>query len=298
MDPKYYLSETTQTIQISQHQVPIISDITFDEDSFAYRVARVNNKEVFYMLLKPRQNVEIAQMVFSIPIEFEYPGVFEHDNCFMIGREREDQTHCKQSRENGVTLIKVVPDNYNNEVKIIQLGSADTPNWFTAPSLPGNFYNMTVELYGTDGQLLEKQTIDISPVYGEYFDIPSIVLNNIRDGAIAESVYDLTFVTGSLQIPPGAATTATTLTSELRFIFESYNPAEPTNVFAEDLGTGLEEGDEVGCIIHSGIVALAGKRLVCQLHIGTNSTDKPMITVLNYNYIDPATTISISFAGI
>ena len=108
----------------------------------------------------------------------------------------------------------------------------------------------------------------------------------------------MTFVTGSLQIPPGAATTATTLTSELRFIFESYNPAEPTNVFAEDLGTGLEEGDEVGCIIHSGIVALAGKRLVCQLHIGTNSTDKPMITMLNYNYIDPATTISISFAGI
>lgn len=44
VDPKYYLSECSNTIQISQHQVPIISDITFDEDSFAYRVARVNKK--------------------------------------------------------------------------------------------------------------------------------------------------------------------------------------------------------------------------------------------------------------
>lgn len=61
--------------------------------------------------------------------------------------------------------------------------------------------------------LLEKQTLDISPVYGAYFDIPSIALTNILDGRIAESVYDLTFVTGSLQIPPGATTTATTLTS-------------------------------------------------------------------------------------
>ncbi len=43
-DSKYYLSECFNTIQISQHQVPIISDITFDQQSFAYRVARVGNK--------------------------------------------------------------------------------------------------------------------------------------------------------------------------------------------------------------------------------------------------------------
>lgn len=74
-------------------------------------------------------------------------------------------------------------------MKIIQLGSISQSNWFTAPSLPGNFYNMTVELYGTVGGvpnvLLEKQTLDISPVYGAYFDIPSISLDNIRDGNIA-----------------------------------------------------------------------------------------------------------------
>lgn len=63
-------------------------------------------------------------------------------------------------------MIKITPENYDNEVKIIQLGSIDVQNWFTAPSLPGNFYSMTVEIYADSGTLLEKQTIDISPVYG------------------------------------------------------------------------------------------------------------------------------------
>jgi len=50
---KYYLSQTSQLVSISQHQVPIISQITFNQKSFAYRVARVKNKEVFYLLLRP-----------------------------------------------------------------------------------------------------------------------------------------------------------------------------------------------------------------------------------------------------
>jgi hypothetical protein len=55
--------------------------------------------------------------------------------------------------------------------------------------------------------------VDISPVYGSYFDIPSIQFTNIKEANLVESVYDLTFVTGSLQIPPGAPTTATLMTS-------------------------------------------------------------------------------------
>ena len=130
------MSECFNTIQISQHQVPIISDITFNQQSFAHRVARVNNKEVFYLLLKPTPstaNQTIGEMVFEIPVEFDYPGIFDHDNCFMIGRSKEDQNVCKQSREGGKTLIKVTPQNYDNDVKIIQLGSLLTQNWFTAP---------------------------------------------------------------------------------------------------------------------------------------------------------------------
>jgi hypothetical protein len=56
---------------------------------------------------------------------------------------------------------------------------------FTSPALPGDFYNMTVELYSGANLLLEKQTINISPVYGEYFDIPSIVLQNLKEANLA-----------------------------------------------------------------------------------------------------------------
>ena len=43
-DPKYYLSKCSTTIPISQHLVPIISDVTFNQESFAYRTAKVGNK--------------------------------------------------------------------------------------------------------------------------------------------------------------------------------------------------------------------------------------------------------------
>jgi hypothetical protein len=39
-------------------------------------------------------------------------------------------------------------------------------------------------------------------------------------------------------------------------------------------------------------------RLKCLLYVGTNSTNKPMIRVINYNFINPYTTIIIGFAGI
>lgn len=66
------------------------------------------------MLLKPTVAIPITQMNFIIPVEFDYPGVFQHDDCFMIGRTKEDQNYCKQSREGGRTIIKVIPENYNN----------------------------------------------------------------------------------------------------------------------------------------------------------------------------------------
>jgi hypothetical protein len=82
----YYMSKTSVTISISQNQVPIISTINFNQQSFADRSAKVGNKEVFYLLFKPIVNVVIGSIVFTIPSQFNYPGVFQFDNCQMIGR--------------------------------------------------------------------------------------------------------------------------------------------------------------------------------------------------------------------
>jgi hypothetical protein len=295
----YYMSQCSVTVSISQHQVPIISVVNFNTQSFADRLARVNNKEVFYLLFKPLNTIDIGSVVFTIPSQFNYPGVFSLDNCRMIGRTTLQLNGCQLSRSQGQTLVTLTPSSaYDNKVKIFQLGSVETANWFTAPSLPGDFYEMNVAIYSPSGTLIAKQTRTISPVYGENLDIPSIQIANVQDKLTTFATYDLQFITGNLQIPPGATTTATTQTSELQFIFENFNGANPTNVFDNDLRTNLTTGSEVGCKIQSGLVALPGKRIKCLLKVGTSQTNKPTIRIINYNFIDPQTTIIVSFAGI
>lgn len=215
----YYMSQCSVTVSISPNQVPIISVINFNTQSFANRLAKVSNKEVFYLLLKPLVSATLGSIVFTIPSQFNYPGVFSLDNCLMIGRTTIAQPNCQLSRYQGQTLVTLTPTEYDNNVKIFQIGSVSQTNWFTAPSLPGDFYEMNVAVYADSGTLVSKQTRSISPVYGDNFDIPSITIANVQDASTTFAVYDLGFITGNLQIPPGAVTTATPQTSELQFVF-------------------------------------------------------------------------------
>lgn len=66
-DTRFSISRARNTILIAPHQVPIIGDIQFNEESFANRVAKVKNKEVFYMLLNPTTQETVAEMVFEVP---------------------------------------------------------------------------------------------------------------------------------------------------------------------------------------------------------------------------------------
>lgn len=94
----FYISESTTTISISQHQVPIISHVTFNTKSFYYRTATINNQEMFYLLLKPTSTTPVTKIIFYIPREFDYPAVNNHDNCQMIGRSTLMISSCVQTR--------------------------------------------------------------------------------------------------------------------------------------------------------------------------------------------------------
>lgn len=72
---------------------------------------------------------------------------------------------------------------------------------------------MNVAVYSTTGSLVAKQTRNISPVFGQTLDITLMTIKNIKDPSIKLCVYEITFKTGTLQIPPGAKTTATKQTS-------------------------------------------------------------------------------------
>ena len=160
----------------------------------------------------------------------------------MIGSTTVGQPNCQLSRYQGQTLVTLTPTGYDNQVKIFQIGTVSQSNWFTAPSLPGDFYKMNVAVYSPNGTLISKLTKKISPVYGQNLDIPSIKIANVQDKSSTSTTYDLQFITGDLQIPPGALTTATTQTSKINFMFENFDGMNPTNVFANDLRTGLTTG--------------------------------------------------------
>lgn len=83
---------------------------------------------------------------------------------------------------------------------------------------PGDFYNMTIEMYGSGGVLLEKQTANLSDIWGHYFDIAGLNFVNGLDSSTQE-IFDFTFRVGDQEIPPGYIATGTNMSSQIHFIF-------------------------------------------------------------------------------
>lgn len=73
---------------------------------------------------------------------------------------------CRLDRQYGRTLVTLVPgNNYFNRMAIIKLSDFDQQNLFTSPQLPGDFYNITVDIFAQD-LLLERQTVNLSRIRG------------------------------------------------------------------------------------------------------------------------------------
>lgn len=66
-DSRYFISECTTTIMISQHKVPIIGKATFNTKSFLDRRGRTGDDVIYYMLLKPTSTVPVTQIKFYLP---------------------------------------------------------------------------------------------------------------------------------------------------------------------------------------------------------------------------------------
>lgn len=104
--------------------------------------------------------------------------------CKLIFRRTTDLTSCRQTRKDNQTIITMDIDQstYDNGPRILQIASKNMTDWFTAPSIPGSLYNMTISLYGVNGTLLEKQsTKNSSRIKGYDIKLASIVVNNGHD---------------------------------------------------------------------------------------------------------------------
>lgn len=153
---KYYITQASTPELISQHKTPLISDVAFNTESFEERLASVNDQTTFDILIDPITSSPVDYIELVIPQEFKYPNILMHDMCQLIYRRTVDLPSCQQTRRDNQTIITIDIDQttYDNGPRILQIASRNTTNWFTAPSLPGSLYNMTISLYGTSGQLL------------------------------------------------------------------------------------------------------------------------------------------------
>ena len=197
---QFRITKVVKQIWISQHQTPLISQVAFNTESFEERLASINDPTTFDILIDPfsglNDKVDFIEII--IPQDFKYPNVLYHDMCQLIYRRITDLPSCKQTRKDNQTIITIDVDqnNYDNGPRILKLASRNMTNWFTAPSLPGWLYNMTISLYGTSGQLLEKQTTkNSSKIKGYDLKLPLIVVENGHD-ELENQIYDITFTVG------------------------------------------------------------------------------------------------------
>lgn len=95
---------------------------------------------------------------------------------------------------------------------------------------------------------------------------------NVSDDASSESLFYFRFIF-TYGITAGYDTDSSTYYSQIRISFDN------SNGYLNDLGTGLQQDDEVGCASLSGLTTNVKKRLKCTIDLGTGAEDLPAIIV-------------------
>jgi len=108
---------------------------------------------------------------------------------------------CGIARNNSQITIGYTPTAYNQLYNLINIDDSNVAQLFTAPSYPGDLYQMQVNLWSTTNALIESQYINITTVYGYYLSVPSIVCSIPLD-ASTYGLIDLQFVVGTVDILP------------------------------------------------------------------------------------------------
>ncbi|KRW99610.1 hypothetical protein PPERSA_03411 [Pseudocohnilembus persalinus] len=296
--PSYYRSVAMGTVQIDVSAIdqPDLSIVDFNTLSFYDRKARLGDQIEYYMLLEPKTDPSdyiIDKLVFRLPEEYDYPALATIDNCKMIGKTSVDVTDCSLDRIDGQTFATMVPPASSwddHAVKIIRITFQQQADLFTAPSLPGDFYNISLSMW-SGPTLVEKTYTNMTSVLGEYLDVAFIVVDPGLDEETL-NMFEFIFQTGDYSVQAGFQVESTTIWSRIHLNFESELGYE------NDLGTGFEQNQELGCVAKQGLTTSFTGRLTCYIDLGTSSEDKPEIIVQGYDEIDPLTDISILITGI
>lgn len=107
------------------------------------------------------------------------------------------------------------PPSYDHNYQLITIDNSNPSLLFTAPSYPGNMYQMLVSLWSAAGLLVETQYINLTTVYGTGLAVPSIIWSMPLD-ADTYGLFDCQFTLGVYDVLPGYKNSASnTITSAI-----------------------------------------------------------------------------------
>jgi hypothetical protein len=112
---------------------------------------------MFDILIDPITTQPIKTIEIIVPTEFTYPNVTSFDGCELVYTTNMPLSQCVQTRKNNNTIVTLTLHNpalYDGGPRILRVADSTPSHWFTAPTLPGSLYNMTISLYAADGTLL------------------------------------------------------------------------------------------------------------------------------------------------
>eukprot|EP00828_Plagiopyla_frontata_P041586 TRINITY_DN5975_c0_g1_i1.p1 TRINITY_DN5975_c0_g1~~TRINITY_DN5975_c0_g1_i1.p1 ORF type:complete len:3014 (-),score=332.15 TRINITY_DN5975_c0_g1_i1:53-9094(-) len=281
---------------------PYTHELSFHHESFQDRIGVMNEETDLYFGIKPNTQwgnystglIQINQFVFHIPDNFSFPydkGIESLQNWRVYGAEEYAESSFALNRINAETLVTVDVSNYTeHNLTTVRLTNSAT-NKFITPSIAGDAYQVGLKM-NQDGNLLEVGVANFT-IVGD--PILQFVSKPSKDAVTKDSLFQFSFKTGTYLTPEGYATPSNTRYSSLQIVFENM---KIMNGYLNDLGTGLETGDEIGCHCLIGLVLKNKDRYQCFIKLGTSPEDKPWIEMFNYEEIQPSTEITIMLTGL
>ena len=290
----YYVSYAVGNFPIVEYQLPYLYVINFPTRSFSQRTCTVGQQCMIYGFLyptTPSSSIVINRMTFLLPKEFNYSSLQTFDTCFIQSTTTTYYTFsCALSRNSSQITIGFNPTVYNQLYNLFNIDHSVSSMLFTAPSYPGNHYQMQVNLWSNTNTLVESQYINLTTVYGYYLSVPLITFVIPLD-ASQKGLFDLTFTVGTVDILPSYINSATyTITSAIEVSF--------ANTFDATLGTGLSAGSEIACLMVSGLTFNIMKKITCTIYPSVSTITYPTIIVTGYDRITAGTVVRIRFANL
>ncbi|KAL4438750.1 hypothetical protein ABPG74_013423 [Tetrahymena malaccensis] len=299
---RFYQTMATTQLYVSNDRVPYYAGISWNQYAFHQAKSIFQGEARFYGVIQqssPNQNIN--KIILQIEDSFLYPPIMFIQGCLIYNNQVTIQIDkCQLKQVQGKSQIEIVlSSGYFLSLQPNFFYIQTQAQQFQAPEYPGQHYQIKVDLYQANtNNPIEEVQVFFSRVIGVQFDRNSMQFLNGLDAKIP-NLNELIFVTSNVPIPQGYLRQDSDVYSEIHVLFEWIpSGVQKGSGYAADIGTGLQDGQQLDCISKAGLQFTQGKGIKCFLKIAQTSDSTSRIRILNYEAINPNTKIDLIFIGI